>query len=151
MQVRLEMDGAGWMRLLLTHGPQSIQLAASYLHDTPRELLEALTRLLSHTPQEERVAFLFEPDEWLLRLRPLAGGLLRIEVHGPGDDGPPPEPFGEPRFRHTEPADRFAARVFGEFQRVLGEGGEADYVHRWGLPFPRRAYDALASVLRDRP
>ncbi|HEX6911696.1 MAG TPA: hypothetical protein VF142_14940 [Longimicrobium sp.] len=81
----------------------------------------------------------------------MPGELLRIEVHGPGDDGPPPEPLGEPVFRHTEPAERFAARVLGAFDALLREGGEAEYARRWGLyPFPRGPYDALAQLLRDR-
>lgn len=150
MQVRITGLDAGWMTLSLAHGEQAAELVASYLRDTPRDLLEALVRLL-HGEQEARILVEHEPDVSLLRLRLLPRELLRIEVHGPGDDGPPPEPLGEPVFRHTEPAERFAARVLGEFDRLLREGGEAGYLSRWCLyPFPRRACDALARVLRDR-
>ena len=150
MQVRLEFVGPGWMILSITHGQQAAQLVASYLRDTPRDLLEALVRVL-HGEPEARILVEHEPDVSLLRLRLLPGELLRIEVHGPGDDGPPPEPLDEPVFRHTEPAERFAGRVLGELDGLLREGGEAGYGQRWGLhPFPRRPYDALAQVLRDR-
>jgi hypothetical protein len=75
--------------------------------------------------------------------------LLRVEVYGPGEDGPPPDPLTDPVFRHTEPAERFAARVRHEFERALREHGEAGYERLWGLyPFPRRAYDALGDALR---
>jgi hypothetical protein len=149
MQVRLEFEGSGWMRVSLTHGGQAAELLASYLDDTPRELLEALVRLV-RTGGEDRILFNEEPGERPLRLRVLSGGLLRIEVHPPGEDGPPPEPLGEPLFRHTEPAERFAARVAAEFARVLREGGEAAYRDRWGYPFPRHAYDELTALLRQR-
>jgi hypothetical protein len=151
MQVRLNLEGHGWLTLSLAHGEQEVELVASYLRDTPRELLEALARLL-RGGSEERIVFLQEPGEWLLRLRKLPGGLLRIEVYGPSEDGPIPEPLGEPVFRQTEPVERFAARVLGEFSRLLREGGEDEYARRWGLaPFPRRAYEALTSALGDRP
>ncbi len=150
MQVRITDLEAGWLTLSLVHGEQAVELVASYLRDTPRELLEALVRLLGGEP-EARIFVEHEPDVSLLRLRMLPGELLRIEVHGPGNDGPPPEPLGEPAFRHTEPAERFAARVLGEFDRLLREGGEAGYERRWGLyPFPRRPYDALTHILCER-
>jgi hypothetical protein len=150
MQARLELMGHGWLTLSLSHGEQAAELVASYLHDTPRELLEALVRLLSDEG-EARVVFHQEPGEWLLRMRRFSGELLRIEVHGPSEDGPVPEPLGEPMFRHTEPAERFTARILGEFDRVLREGGEEGYARSWSLdPFPRRAYEALTHALRER-
>lgn len=150
MYVRLEFVGPGWMALSLSDGAHKVEIVASYLRDTPRDLLESLAQLLSGQ-REARILVNEEPAEWLLRLRLLPGELLRMEVHGPGGDGPPPEPLGEPVFRHTERAERFAARVLGEFERLLREGGEDGYRYHWGLyPFPRRAYDSLAHILRER-
>lgn len=148
MQVRLDMEGEGWLTLTLTHGPQTVQIVGGYLVDSPRDLLDALVRLMAGGEREIRVIFNQEPGEWVLRLRMLSGRLIRVEVHGPGEDGPP-EPLGEPVFRHTQPVERFASTVWHEFQRQLSEGGEAEYDHRWGLyRFPRRAFDALAVALK---
>jgi hypothetical protein len=150
MQLRLECEGEGWLTLTLAHGPQRAALLGGYLRDTPRELLESLVRLLNDS-REERVLFDQEPDAWLLRLRILPGRLLRIEVHFMEGDVPPPDPPAELLFRHTEPADRFAACVFAEFERVVAEGVETDYGYWWGLhPFPCRALDSLGHVLRER-
>lgn len=149
MQVRLEMKGAGWMQLDLAHGPDEVGIFSGYLVDSPGDLLDALVRLLTAAETEARVLFNAEPGEWVLRMRMLPGRLLRVEVHGPGEDGPPPEPLGEPVFRHTEPAERFAARVWHEFHRLLREHGEDGYQRLWGMyPFPRRGYDALEAALR---
>jgi hypothetical protein len=146
MQVRLDMEDAGWLTLTLVHGPQTVRIDGGYLVDSPRDLLEALVTLMAGGEREARVIFNQEPGEWVLRLRMLSGRLLRIEVHGPGEDGPP-EPLGEPVFRHTEPVERFASRVRDEFQRQLSE----EYDRRWGLSrFPRRAFDALGTALEIR-
>lgn len=142
--------GPGWMRLMLTHGPQSVELIASYLNDTPRELLDALLRVLGRE-REARVILVEEPGEALMRLRVLPGELLRIETYAPTEDGPPPDDPGEPVFRHTEPAERFAARIWSELGRLLREHGEDGFHRQWGLRgFPRHEYDTLEALLRAR-
>lgn len=150
MQVRMELTGPGWMRLTLAHGPRSVELIASYLNDTPRELLDALLRVLNGE-REARVVLVEEPGEAVMRLRVLPGELLRIETYAPTEDGPPPGDPGEPVFRHTELAERFAARVWGELGRLLREHGEDGFHRHWGLGgFPRQEYDTLEALLRAR-
>lgn len=150
MQLRLDFEGHGWLTLMLTHGPQRVELVGGYLLDTPADLLEAVLRLL-RDGQEERVVFDQEPDLWLLRMRKLPGELLRIEVHFLEEVDPPAEELGEPLFRHTERAERFAAMLYAEYERLVGQGLEEDYGKIWGMyPFPRPALDLLAHVLRER-
>ena len=150
MQVQLDFKGAGWLTFTLTHGPQSVALYGGYLLHTPRDLLRSLVHLLNDAP-EERVFFDQEPARWMLRMRLLPGRLLRIEVHFAADDDPFSDPLGEPLFRHTEPAEAFATRVYREFERLVDAGLENDYGRLWdGQPFPRDVLDSLAHLLRKR-
>ena len=145
MQFRIASLEHGWAELVLTHGEQRAEIVASYLSDSPAELLSALV-LLMRGSDEERVVFEGEPGRTVMRLRRLGGDLVRIEVSGgPGEDD---DPAGPPWFRHTEPLERLARRVHGEFARLLREIGAEGYRRGWGMyAFPERPFRELGRLL----
>lgn len=135
----------GWAELWISHGSQEGTILASYLRDSPAELLSGLVRLLRGS-SEERVLFEGEPGLTVMRLRRLPGDLARIEVSGgPSEDDDPEDP---PWFRHTEPLTRFATRVHSEFGRLLRELGPDGYQRGWGMyGFPQRPFDDLGRLI----
>ena len=145
MKFQVRSLDQGWAELWLSHGEQEGTIIASYLSDSPAELLAALGRLIQGS-REERVIFEGEPGVIVMRLRRLAGNLARVEISGgPSEDD---DPHGQLWFRHTEPLPRFARRVYAEFKRLLDELGPAGYQKAWGLySFPQRPFDELGKLL----
>lgn len=145
MQFQVRSIQNGWAEFRISHGEQQGTIIASYLSDSPAELLAALSRLLQGS-RDERVIFEGEPGVTILRLRQLPGELARIEVSGgPSQDD---DPCGPPWFRHTEPLPRFARRVHAEFARLLRELGPGGYQKAWVMyGFPHHPFDRLGQLL----
>ncbi len=64
-----ELDGAGWATARIDHGNVSVDMTASYLHDSLRELANAVFRISRALTAEQRVVFMDEPGEHQLTLR----------------------------------------------------------------------------------
>jgi hypothetical protein len=71
-----ELDGAGWATARIDHGNVSVDMTASYLHDSLRELANAVFRISRALTAEQRVVFMDEPGEHQLTLTREGGECL---------------------------------------------------------------------------
>lgn len=147
MIFRFELHDAGWATVSFVQGPTSYQTPFSYLRDSPRELAEAVVRLMRGSA-EERVTFMQEPGEVVLQMRRLAGDLIHLKLFQGEDWGMADVDGGEPVFRHKLPLARFAEVVQAEFGRLMTESSPAEYQARWGFALPAQPLEDVRALLR---
>jgi hypothetical protein len=149
LELTYALVGSGWAAATLRIGDALIEMTASYLHDTLRELAEATLRLADGAP-EATVTFMDEPGEHHLVLEQRAGGELYIAVRW----------FADWASWGMHPSDRFetvlAARttvrrlrhqVLNVLWRLLEEHGVDRYKAQWVQhDFPLDAYERLQAA-----
>ncbi|MBB4638296.1 hypothetical protein [Longimicrobium terrae] len=147
MLFHFELHDAGWATVFFAQGAASHELPFSYLRDSPRDMIEAVVRLLRGSA-EERVTFMQEPGEVVLQMRRLAGDLIHLKLFEGEDWGMADVAGGEPVFRHKLPLARLPGIVEAEFGRMLRESSPADYQARWGFAFPAQPLEEMRARLR---
>lgn len=78
-QLQYELHEHGWAAARICHGEVSVEMTASYLHDSLRELANAAFSI-SRGSAESRVVFMDEPGEHQLTLARETGGECRYSV-----------------------------------------------------------------------
>jgi hypothetical protein len=138
MRLHYDLHDAGWATVTVECGDQRVEMTASYLHDSLRDLASA-ARALARGGTEATVVFMDEPGEHQMVLRWINDKDVEVEIMWYDDwrswkmyDGP-----GRRRlFGKTTAAD-VRGQVLSELRRVLDENGEAGYLKKWGEhPFP---------------
>jgi hypothetical protein len=144
MRIEYRVEDAGWATVDVVCSGHHLQMTASYLHDSLREL--ARMALAVDVEDESRVVFMDEPGEHHLIVRRETAEILRVEVRyfqdwksWNMDDGD-----GELRLQcATSPAE-LRWQVLAALRSVLAECGVDGYREKWGEhEFPTSEYAAL--------
>jgi hypothetical protein len=128
MRLNYGLENAGWATVTLECGDQRVEMTASYLHDSLRDLTAAASALATGAA-EARVVFMDEPGEHELILRRAAGDTVEVEVlwH---DDWKSWNMSNSPATRKLLGSSTVAhlrGQVLSELKRLLREHGEAGY------------------------
>ena len=138
MRLHYELHDAGWATVTLECGDQKVEMTASYLHDSLRDLASA-ARALSSGAAEARVVFMDEPGEHQMLVRRTNDKDLELEILWYDDwqswkmhDGP-----GTRRLLGRTSVAHVRGQVLSELRRLLRENGESIYLEKWAEhPFP---------------
>jgi hypothetical protein len=139
------LSEAGWAHVTLECGDQRVEMTASYLHDSLRDLAGG-ARALATGATDVRIVFMDEPGEHELILRRRTDGNVDLEVFwyddwkswGVGGIN------GKPKLSGTTSVAHVRGQVLSELRRLLEENGEAGYLKRWiQHPFPTAEMSAL--------
>jgi hypothetical protein len=79
MRFAYTVGEAGWADVHIECGDAVVNMTASYLHDSLRDLLSATTAIVRGAPEAAAI-FMDEPGEHHLKLRRLEAGQIEIEV-----------------------------------------------------------------------
>jgi len=132
MRLNYALEDAGWATVSLECGEQRVEMTASYLHDSLRDLASAAKAIAAGRP-EVRVVFMDEPGEHQLVWRRMAGDTVEVEVLW-YDDWKSLELSNSKGVRKLLGATTVAqvrGQVLSELQRLLRENGEAGYREKW--------------------
>jgi hypothetical protein len=67
LEIDYRVERAGWALAKISDGEETIEMAASYLHDTLKELAESTLQIINGT-KNARVVFMDEPGEYQFKL-----------------------------------------------------------------------------------
>ena len=123
----------GWAVCAITDGDSAVETVASYVTDSPEQLLIAVARLLLGEGQAEAE---FEAEPTVFRWTFRRDG---SSVAGQVDDV---------LWRGRRPLAAFARVVIRAFDDVAHEHGDDGYLAMWGRPFPRTELEALRRAWR---
>lgn len=139
--------GSGWADCTLADQDAEVTVLASYVAETPEELITAVARVVSSS-SEARVDFEAEPTGYRLLLRRDGDDvwmrLLRLPSRWSNDLA------GTELWASRQPVDVLARAVVRCFDDVARACGEDGYHQRWHRPFPRLELEALRAVWRAR-
>ena len=79
MRLSYDLEDAGWATVTVECGEQKVQMTASYLHDSLRELVSAARALVSNVT-ESTVVFMDEPGEHQMVLRRISDEEVDLEI-----------------------------------------------------------------------
>jgi len=145
MRLHYGLEDAGWATVTLECTDQRVEMAASYLHDSLRDLASA-ARALVRGAAEVKVVFMDEPGEHEVILR-RAGedvdvevlwyeGLKSLRYDGEGKR----KLLGRTSVAHVR------GQVLSELKRLLDENGEVGYQQKWVMhSFPAEEMHALST------
>ena len=131
MMLKYGLTGAGWATVTLECGDQTVEMTASYLHDSLSQLARA-ARDLGKTGSES-VVFMDEPGEHHLLLRQANDEVAEVEVVWFDDWKSWNEPVGpaQRKLLGVVRVAEFREQVISELRRLLHENGEEGYRKKW--------------------
>lgn len=138
MRLHYDLQDAGWATVTVECGDQKVEMTASYLHDSLRDLASAARALMSSETQAT-VVFMDEPGEHQMVLRRINDKEVDLEITWYDDwrswkmhEGP-----GRRRLSGKTTIAHVRGQVLSELRRLLDENGETGYLGKWGQhPFP---------------
>jgi hypothetical protein len=144
MRLHYGLEDAGWATVTLECGDQRVEMAASYLHDSLRDLATAARAIVSGAA-EATVVFMDEPGEHELVVRRGHGTDVDLEIlwHEDWKSGGVSAGQGQRKLRGSTSVAQLRAQVLSELRRLLSENGEAGYRQKWV------AHDFPAAEMRD--
>jgi len=132
MRLNYGLEDAGWATVTLECGTQRVEMAASYLHDSLRDLTSA-ARALVDGAAEVKCVFMDEPGEHELIMRRARDGTVDVEIlwyegwEGWGRRGD----AGQPKLLGSTSIAHVRGQVLSELKRLFQEHGEAGYRKKW--------------------
>lgn len=147
--LQYELHRAGWATASIRHGDVSVDMAASYLHDSLRELAGAAYSM-SRGSMESRVVFMDEPGEHQVTFSRVDAGDVRYSITWYNDW----ESWGIRRLpgsRHvcegTISTRRLAQQVYSAMWAIYETYRESGYKSRWSShDFPLQEMKWLAET-----
>lgn len=144
------LGDAGWADATISEGNDSATMIVSYLHDSLRELADAMNLLLKGG-KESRTIFMDEPGEHLMSLINPKDDELEIEVRWFKDwaswDMHSKKDY-EIVFKRTTSLYEFANKVCDNLERIYIDEGTDGYKEKWvEHEFPVNAYLKLKKQL----
>jgi hypothetical protein len=132
MRLNYGLHNAGWATVTLECADQRVEMAASYLHDSLRDLASA-AQALSAGASEVRVLFMDEPGEHELVLRRGTGDTVAVEVwwHDDWKSWKMSSSPGTRRLFGSSTVAQVRDQVVSELKRLLRENGETGYREKW--------------------
>ena len=131
MKLHYGLEEAGWATVTVECGTERVEMAASYLHDSLRNLASAVKDL--STTESQAVVFMDEPGEHQLLLRRAEDSIVELEVLWFEDwkswnlsVGPPTR-----KLAGSAPLLEVRNQVISELCRLLKENGEEGYRKKW--------------------
>ena len=125
------LEESGWATVTVECGTERVEMAASYLHYTLRNLASAVRDL--STTESQSVVFMDEPGEHHLLLRRVGDSIVELEVLWFEDwkswnlaAGPPMR-----KLAGSAPLPEVRNQVISELSRLLKENGEEGYRKKW--------------------
>jgi hypothetical protein len=133
MRLTYGLEAHGWATVTLECSQQTVRMAASYLHDSLRDLASA-ARAVAMGAAEVKVIFMDEPGEHELIIRRTGEGTVEIEVvwYEGWKSWGMYSGTGQRRLLATTSIAHVRGQVFSELTRLLREYGEDGYRERWG-------------------
>jgi hypothetical protein len=133
MRLNYGLHNAGWATVTLECTDQRVEMAASYLHDSLRDLALAAKSLRAGSP-EVTVVFMDEPGEHELVLRRGDGDAVTVEVwwHDDWKSWKMSSSPGTRKLFGSTTVAHVRGQVLSELQRLLRENGETGYREKWG-------------------
>jgi hypothetical protein len=148
--IEYALEGHGWARGAIALADRRIELDASYIHDTFKNLVEAMVCACKGQAEVEWVYF-HEPTSTHVNLT-LAAGRRVLELRRFPD-------FRVPRPRSGKPGTlilegevllrQLVADVIIAGSRMVDAHGEQGYLQSWRHPFPTRAFTDLRDLRRN--
>jgi hypothetical protein len=146
-RIRLSFEGHGWLDVRIHVDSIERRMHASYIRDTPLQMIEAANLFLKGIP-EASFSFEEEPGEWRwLLVRD--GDSLSIRVIYFTDARRPSKRAGEEILRADVPAHTFARALKLAIDELTKDIGDEEYEKEWGRRFPCEAYDRLTVLLKS--
>jgi len=144
MRLNYRVLDAGWAKVEISCDEAHIELTASYLHDSLRDLASAALALVNGA-REVTVIFMDEPGEHHVVFRRADGENVDLDILWYSDykswgigSGP-----AETRLScHTRLA-HVRGQVFSALKEILAEDGIDGYREKWEYEFPLKEYEAL--------
>jgi len=148
--IEYALSGAGWARGTVVLDGRRIGLDASYIHDTFKDIVEAL---LTAGRGQEAVEWVYfhEPASTHVYLT-RADGRRAIALRRFPDFRVPRPCLGKPGTLIAEGQvllRQLVADVIIAGSRMLDAHGEQGYLQSWRQPFPTRAFAALRELRRN--
>ena len=162
---KLKIEEAGWAQLDLVVKDRVVSMDCSYFFDTLGDLVRAFAQLAKQ-PGSAEITCLEEPGDVVLKLRRSAEQFhLTVTRFSWEGDGAPRRLIDKARhggdwgkmlnsrkkkatLRYEGPFSQAVLSFAAAFQDAINEVG-AQYVERWGHPFPQEAWDALLANTRQ--
>jgi hypothetical protein len=144
--IKYELEDAGWAQASIDFQGDSVQMTASYLHDTLRELAEAAISIVNGA-KTARVVFMDEPGEHQLLLCRLSDDKIEFEVRWFDDWeswGMLPADKYDVRLQGSTTIRRFRHEVLNVLWKIFEEYGAENYKEKWiEHEFPLNKYEEL--------
>lgn len=140
----------GWLDASLGDETHEIHVIASYIIDSPGDLVRATLSLVEGAASAD-CSWLNEPGEYRFLLSRALDSLeitvLQFEDWHPRKQ----DSEGQEIFRSTISQARWVRQILSEFQHLLDEHGEEGYQQRWSqqFSFPAKELMALRIWLRS--
>jgi len=152
VNLRYELETAGWAHCTIKIDEQRAEITASYLSDALGDLCAAVVALL-RGDRSASAPFAEEPGEFRWQFDVHDGDQLRVRIYWNeveaswGEGLPDPS---TPIFDGLCRLRTFAGQVVAELQRLLREHGQTGYKERWVLnDFPTKRLEQLEALLSD--
>jgi hypothetical protein len=144
MRLKYSLEAHGWATVTLECSEQRVEMAASYLHDSLRDLASA-ARAVTRGAAEVKVLFMDEPGEHELIVRRTDEDTAELEVvwYDGWKSWGMYSGTGQRKLLATASVAHVRGQVFSELKRLLKEHGEDGYRERWG------EHDFPLSEMRD--
>jgi hypothetical protein len=125
MRLNYGLEHHGWATVTLECGDDSIQMAASYLHDSLRDLASGARAIVAGAP-EVKVVFMDEPGERELIIRRATDTTVSLEVlwYDGWKSWGQFSGKGNRVFSGTTTVAHVGGQLVSELRRLLNEHGE---------------------------
>src|SRR5260370_33483703 len=132
MRLHYGLEDAGWATVTLESADQRVEMAASYLHDSLRDLASA-ARALVGGAAEVRVVFMDEPGEHELIMRRASATAVDVEIlwHGHLESWKMEGGQGKRKLLGSTSVADVRGQILSELKHLLHENGEAGYRRKW--------------------
>ena len=148
--IEYALSGAGWAQGAVVLDGRRIELDASYIHDTFKDIVEALLKACRGQEAVEWVYF-HEPASTHVYLT-FADGRRAIALRRFPDFRVPRPRLGNPGTLIAEGKvllRQLVADVIIAGSRMIDTHGEQGYLQSWHHPFPTRAFAELRDLRRN--
>ncbi|MBW3625020.1 MAG: hypothetical protein KY468_16605 [Armatimonadetes bacterium] len=151
--LNLKLTGRGWLEVCVGTGnidTPAFCFAASYLHDSPQQLVESTLALLRGL---DRTVCLFEEEPGEVRwIMERTGNHLSLKaIRFDNTHSRQIDEEGESVFAAECSLLRFATHVLGQMKQLFNVHGEQEYNVQWGHDFPVNLFQQLQEeILRAK-
>lgn len=147
LHLNIELRGRGWLVVRFADGNEVADLEASYLTDTPRELVEATNLILQGQP-EARFSTQQEPGECRAIMRRDADALTLHVLRFDQTFSRMADAAGKEVLQIATQPRAWGNAVWRALDALRQEFGLEGYEQRWGHPFPMASFERLGAHFR---